>query len=1510
MRGNAAADPGPAAWASPAERLRRLAPAGLPMPWEEVVRLGTELGRALERWHKQKGLHAAVCPDTIIVERGPGNQVHRAYLIGVDAAPVGYVHYAAPEQTARFWRDVDGRTDLYALGVLLFELATAAPPIPAESPAQRTHRQLTAEVVRPATLSPGLPPVLEDIIGQLLAVAPEDRYQTARGAAMDLRRCRDELTVAPGSAGRSPRQFTLGRWDTPDRLVTSGRIYGRRDRLARVTGVYKRVAAGNGAAAVSITGDEGLGKTALLGHVTDGFIRDGGCAARTAAGPGDAPFPTLTRLLDDLADQLLMQADGRPERWRVPLRDALGPAAGTLLTLVPAFGSLLHEAAPAEQGPTAAEHAEQGANARHRLRLAVGRLLAAVADQEGALVLALDDAHRADPASLHLLAEVFHELHDEPLLLLLAYTPREVNESHPVAALLRGLVGDVQAVTVPLRPLPDAALAELLADLLNAELRQATQLARVVAAKVGSNPMVVVEVLRQLHDRRRLVFDTKGGAWQWSAAQVEAASEHAPAAAPQPGLARYGAEVHRLLRAASMSVAVPAGLLPAVTDRSAADVHGRLRDPLRDGLLVPDGSGGYRWAHETIRQQFHATLTDEETALVRAAIVRAVLDDPAVVPELAITQLAGADPYIAGDRRARVAELRLAAGRRAYRVGAITAARDHLGAAVDSLAPDAWAHRPELAYAVHFAAAEAMRDAGAGEAAESMTELAARYAADDLDRVRLWALRTRWRRIDGDRAAAFAAAAEALGMLGITVPRDQPGIDAALAGAVASLRPRLGDGAVDTMVDAEAPPSWSEQLALDIIADALTLDAMGENPAALLAATGVRLVLGTTDAPRSARPIAVSPAAAVVFACYAAALADRAGGGSAGQAEQEALDERTAARAARVALQMSPKVAARVEPVVAYVRPLWMASATAASEALRRAFLTAAEDGDVPESLHNRVLHVAYRLVTAGVPLDLLAAELEGSRLAVERYATGAVGRLHGILTGAVDRLRGQPDPAAAVTPASGRATEARTGGAVHVSTATLAVEIATAAIEGDHERAIDAGGALARNPGARNSLLVAVAGFYRALAHATRCDVAVPGDRTEAVAALAAAQAMLAPAGGAGLAAMVLLLSAEQARLSDDPAQAVSAYQQAVEAARERGETGLEALAAERAGLQALSRQDLDGAVAYLRLARSRYDDWRAGAKVAHLDEALDQATTQAPRLLDQLDLLAVVNACRSICAESRLEPLVATVLRLLVEHGRADHGALLLPGQSGLWLAAVADTDHTQVSVVSAPGEPMAEYLPLTVIRSARRSGRPVRETIDSLPAELADDPYLLGHRPHALLCVPIVRDGDIVAVVYLDRRQPAAFEHRAIELLDVLCTQAAIALQNATTQARLMEADRFLDATFNELPAALILLGPELTVRRASPSAEDVTGLPVRPGAPLLDLLDVLAPVDADSTPFRAESGLAALGHGTAPIRRDITIIASTGERRVLSTTTIPVRDEGGVLLGATMMIDRVA
>jgi PAS domain-containing protein len=118
--------------------------------------------------------------------------------------------------------------------------------------------------------------------------------------------------------------------------------------------------------------------------------------------------------------------------------------------------------------------------------------------------------------------------------------------------------------------------------------------------------------------------------------------------------------------------------------------------------------------------------------------------------------------------------------------------------------------------------------------------------------------------------------------------------------------------------------------------------------------------------------------------------------------------------------------------------------------------------------------------------------------------------------------------------------------------------------------------------------------------------------------------------------------------------------------------------------------------------------------------------------------------------------------------------------------------------------------------------------------------------------------------------------------------------------------MEANRILDATFDQLPIGLILLGPDLTVRRASPRAVEITGLPISPGTPLMDYIDVLTPTDVTGLPYRFDPAFAAVAGAATPIEREVVIVTPMGERRTLATTAIPLRDEAGTLVGVTVLV----
>jgi len=351
-----------------------------------------------------------------------------------------------------------------------------------------------------------------------------------------------------------------------------------------------------------------------------------------------------------------------------------------------------------------------------------------------------------------------------------------------------------------------------------------------------------------------------------------------------------------------------------------------------------------------------------------------------------------------------------------------------------------------------------------------------------------------------------------------------------------------------------------------------------------------------------------------------------------------------------------------------------------------------------------------------------------------------------------------------------------------------------------------------------------------------------------------------------------------------------------------------VQAIAAELGGRCLLQQGEPGEALAYLRRAQRCYTRWGAHTKVAQLDGLLGgRLDAQAPaRPVDQLDMLTVVKAFQAISSVLELDKLTATLLELLVQQAGAQRGCLLLDEGGELQLAASATNDSDLVTVTRTPPGTLTEHLPRTVIEHTARTGDPVVGDADDVG--FGDDPYLRAHRPRALLAAPIAYHGRRIGVLYLEHRHRAdAFSPGQLDLLEVLCGQAAICLDNARMYASLTEVNRILDATFDGLPVGLIVLKPDLTVHRASPFASELMGLPVMPGTPLVDLVDVLTPTDVDGRPLRMEPGFAAIGPEPAGrIYNQVQIVRPDGHRQFLDTWAIPLRNVDGQMLGVTLLV----
>src|SRR5262249_7729361 len=200
------------------EPLARL--LGLPMEVGSVLRLAVSIAAALRTVHQRGLVHKDVKPANILVN-GANGQVRLTGFGIASRLPrerqspeppefiAGTLAYMAPEQTGRMNRSIDSRSDLYPLGVTLYQMLTGSLPFAASDPMEWVHCHIARKPVPPGERLKNVPAPVSAIIMKLLAKTAEERYQTAAGVESDLRRC-----LAEWETQCCFDEFPLGEHDT------------------------------------------------------------------------------------------------------------------------------------------------------------------------------------------------------------------------------------------------------------------------------------------------------------------------------------------------------------------------------------------------------------------------------------------------------------------------------------------------------------------------------------------------------------------------------------------------------------------------------------------------------------------------------------------------------------------------------------------------------------------------------------------------------------------------------------------------------------------------------------------------------------------------------------------------------------------------------------------------------------------------------------------------------------------------------------------------------------------------------------------------------------------------------------------------------------------------------------------------------------------------------------------------------------------------------------------------
>ena len=372
------------------------------------LQLAVKITTILGRIHDAGVMHRDISCDNIMVaediasgEVGPVTIIDFGLATTIrqdeQAQPVapdvvaGTLAYISPEQTGRMNRAVDYRSDLYSLGVTLYELFTGQLPFQTGDTMEMIHAHIAIQPIPPHEQNDEIPEMLSVIILKLLAKNAEDRYQAARGLSADLARCLDQLQ----NSG-VVESFELGQDDFSGRLQIPQKLYGREAEIEQLMDTYERMSQGN-TELLYIAGYSGVGKTALVHEMRREVLMRQGIFIE---GKFDQlqrtlPYSAWARAFTQLVNNWLAESEAKLAQWRDTILQAVGDNGQVLIDVVPALEPII--------GPQPKVPQLGGFENQNRFNYYFNLFISSLVAPENPLVIFLDDLQWIDSASLSLI---------------------------------------------------------------------------------------------------------------------------------------------------------------------------------------------------------------------------------------------------------------------------------------------------------------------------------------------------------------------------------------------------------------------------------------------------------------------------------------------------------------------------------------------------------------------------------------------------------------------------------------------------------------------------------------------------------------------------------------------------------------------------------------------------------------------------------------------------------------------------------------------------------------------------------------------------------------------------------------------------------------------------------------------------------------------------------------------------------------------------------------------------
>ncbi|MBD2454159.1 AAA family ATPase [Nostoc sp. FACHB-87] len=1353
----------------------------------------------------------------------------------------GTLAYISPEQTGRMNRGIDYRTDFYSLGVTFYEFLTGELPFSSNDAMELVHSHIAKIPPLLHAINRDIPSVISEIVSKLMAKNAEDRYQSALGLKFDLEKCLNQLRETG-----EIQSFAIASRDLCDRFIIPDKLYGRETEVNTLLEAFERVSQGT-TEMMLVAGFSGIGKTAVVNEVHKPIVRQRGyfIKGKYDQFQRNIPFSAFVQAFRDLMGQLLTESDVQIQQWKHKIVEAVGENGQVIIEVIPELENIIGKQAPAKK--------LSGAAAENRFNLLFQKFTQVFTTPEHPLVMFLDDLQWADSASLKLMQLLMADI--GYLFIIGAYRDNEVHSGHPLLLTLSEIQKTQATInTINLVPLSQVQVNQLVADTLKCSEALAWNLSVLIYQKTQGNPFFATQFLKALHQDRLIQFDFELGCWECDISQVKAQAVTDDVVAFMSWqLQKLPPSTQEIIKlAACIGNSFDLATLAIVAEQSQIETAACLWKALQEGLIIPIGdvykfyvgqenlvsisanqqTVNYKFIHDRVQQAAYSLIPDDQKQATHYQVGQLLWKNTDVAAiELKIFDIVnqlnkGIDIIIQASECYELAELNLLAGKKAKTSTAYKSAVKYLEVGIKLLSIDSWQNHYQLTFDLYRDCAECEYFNSNFAQAEKLYDIALQNTPDDIHKAEIYASLSTLRIVQGENlAAGFAAAQEGLRVLGITVP-DRTALPTEIQAQLEKVQAKLATIELSSLLEQAKMTATLQKAQMKLLLGMCTAAYLIGNEELGFLSNLLMLDLSLN--------YGAAESSGFAYCFYGISLVN--------QGEyQKAYEFGQLASALDRQFEALPFIV-KSNNHFCHAINLYSRHIKTNLPIYDESFRICQEIGDLLYGVWS-VVFITWTHLIKGDPLNEVYAETEKYHSYVERVNDQNMLYMFSLQREFLLHLQALTE-----------VTDLLDDGLVDRTTPYIEVwrqkqvtycinwynqlKIQLLYLYGRYTEAIASAAEIEQTMGAAGNFFPIIQyHFYYPLSLAALYPTVTAETKIQYWGILQQQQQLLkrqSETCSANFLHRYLLLSAEMAHISGNPLEASDYYDRAISLAQENDYLQEEALANELAAKFYLDWGKQRIAQEYMIQAYYCYARWGAKAKVADLEKRYPQllapilqqtraafstnetiftlgtvtstrSSSSSTSVSDTLDLTAILKASQTISGEIELEKLLASLLSIVIETAGADKCVLMLLQDNHLLIQG-AITQGTNPVVLQSLAIEDSQDIPQKLIYKVKNNQQTVVLLDAIADITFANDPYIIRQQPKSILCSPILNQGKLLGILYLENNlAKGAFTSERVELLNLLCAQAAISLENAQLYQRSQEYAQQLEQALQDLQQA---------------------------------------------------------------------------------------------------------